>query len=142
MSLPGLRIEKVIIMGFTRHIKQIVGSQRKQPKLAFLHIPKTGGSYIVQEDDVLTSMRNLGHSSIVDKPGIANPLYAIHDPTRTATQVTLFAAIQQYIVFATTRNIFSWLVSYSSHAGGWNPNYHDPDHYDYDNARKGFDYWR
>lgn len=54
--------------------------------------------------------------------------------------ITLYSEIQKYFIFSTVRNIYAWLVSYYYHAGGLNPKYHDPHHYDYKHARRGFEY--
>jgi len=113
------------------------------PHIAYLHIPKTGGTYIAQSEKssipVIKPIHYLGHTYIVDKPGIPNPLYHPRDE-KNENNVILFSELEKTTVFATVRNIFSWLVSYAWHAGGWNPKYRDPEHYDYDAANKGFDY--
>lgn len=109
---------------------------------AFIHIPKTGGTYLTQyetdKNPVIWPMKPLGHSCVVNKsislpddyPPRIGYLRYINDQND----------LKKYFVFSTVRNIFDWLVSYWGHAGGHNPKYHDTNHYDYENAQKGFEY--
>jgi hypothetical protein len=114
----------------------------RQP-LAYVHIPKTGGTYIAQlESDrrpVISPIRYLGHTYIVHRDGIPNPLYYPRDPVN-AQNVIFLRDAEQYTVVSTVRNVFDWLVSYAWHAGGWNPRYRNPDHHDFEAANKGFGY--
>jgi hypothetical protein len=116
---------------------------RCDPSLYFLHIPKTGGTYVTQleSDDrsVIGPIESLGHSYVIVEPGQTNPLYRHHDSQRASDLVHLKDDLDRP-VFTVVRNVFAWLVSYYFHCGGHNPRYHDPEHYDYDNAQKGFDY--
>lgn len=117
-----------------------VGLKSRPP--AFLHIPKTGGTYLVQlESDnnpVISPLKYLGHHWVVRSLRRLDPVYPPQGfrPTFVLDKGTL----RPYFVFTTVRNPFSFLVSYMWHAGGLNPKYHDPDHYDFANARKGFEY--
>lgn len=110
----------------------------------YIHIPKTGGTYIVQLESeskpVLFPMKSLGHIQVIHNPGEENSLYQYHDPRRAKARVLLMDEIKNLFLFATVRNIFDWMVSYAWHAGGWNPKYRDTNHYDFINANKGFEY--
>ncbi len=112
------------------------------PRLAFLHVPKTGGTYLVQKETgkkQLIPMRYLGHRYVITRSGAVNPLYYLHSPDHYYDTIPLWE-VRQHVLVSTVRNIFSWLVSYAWHAGGWNPRYCDPNHYDYAAANKGFEY--
>ncbi len=117
-------------------------SHEPEHKFAFLHVPKTGGTYVTQREtngQPLFPIRYLGHYYVVDRKGVINPLYYRHSPQYYDRTLPL-REVQRYFVISTVRNIYSWLVSYAWHAAGWNPKYNDPDHYDYAIANKGFDY--
>jgi hypothetical protein len=104
-------------------------------KLAFLHIPKTGGTY-VGSVSLYNGIRYLGHTCVINQDGKASP-----HPIGTGIIRTIrHQEISKYYVFSIVRNIFEWLVSYAGHAGGWNPQYRDLNHYDYKNTQKGFEY--
>lgn len=113
----------------------------RPPIPAYIHVPKTGGTYLSQlESDgepVIQPIRYLGHTAIVSRPG-APSFYPVEGFRSRVTHPK--ALLDDYFVVSTVRNPFSFLVSYWVHAGGLNPKYDDPTHYDYDNARKGFDY--
>jgi hypothetical protein len=123
----------------SRRIAAWLGRQR----LAYLHVPKTGGTYVKQDESdakpVISSLRYLGHVYVTSEAGIPNPLYYPRDLANSQNVIPLHE-IERYTVVSTVRNIFDWLVSYASHAGGWNPRYHDPDHYDFEAANRSFDY--
>lgn len=126
-----------------KNIKQFLqNSLRRPPKLAFLHVPKTGGTYLAQRETShlpVLPVNYLGHKYVVDHESVINPIYYPHSPEHYRQTISL-QEIKQYEVLSTVRNVFSWLVSYAWHAGGWNPKYRNPDHYDYDAASKGFEY--
>jgi len=111
---------------------------------AYIHIPKTGGTYLAQlEADkkfVITPIKYFGHFYVIDNSDDLNPLYMDYDMQNAKEAVIPRSIVEKYIVFSTVRNIFKWLVSYAAHAGGWNSRYVDRNHYDYDNANKGFEY--
>ncbi|MDP7423375.1 MAG: hypothetical protein QGH40_16005 [bacterium] len=126
-------------------IRNLVAMIKTRKIPAYLHIPKTGGTYISQRetDDqaVIHPVKYLGHKFVIDRPGDHNVIYLEHDPARAKTSVIAREKIEEYYhVFSTVRNIFDWLVSYASHAGGWNSRYRDTEHYDYEVANKGFEY--
>ena len=113
-------------------------------KLAYIHVPKTGGSYLGQlESDlksVITSTYFLGHTYVIEKAGVPNPIYYPRDLKLSKKNVILLNKIERYLVVSTVRNIFDWLVSYAGHAGGWHYRYRDPEHYDFEAANKSFDF--
>ena len=113
-------------------------------KIAYIHIPKTGGTYLGQlESDlrsVISSTYFLGHTYVVDKAGVPNPIYYPRDLKCSNKNVIFLPKVERYLVVSTVRNIFDWLVSYASHAGGWTPRYRNPEHYDFEAANKSFDF--
>ncbi len=117
---------------------------RPRPRVAFLHIPKTGGTYLIQLEStkkpVLQPIKYLGHNYITEEPEEINVIYFRHDQKNMREAVILKSKLAKIPVFSIVRNMFSWLVSYYGHAGGTNPKYANTEHYDYDNASKGFEY--
>ena len=116
------------------------GIRRRIP--AFLHVPKTGGTYLAQNETnhrpIIRPMKYIGHYFVVASLDMPRPVFppAGFRPTFVVEK----RALEPYFVFTTVRNPYSFLVSYLWHAGGLNPKYNNPDHYDYANARRGFDY--
>jgi hypothetical protein len=114
----------------------------RPPMPAFLHVPKTGGTYLVQRegdrDPVVAPIRYLGHS-VVTASGARPEGY----PPRglLGGRVIPIRQLAGYRVFATVRNPFPFLVSYYFHCSGRNPKYDDPQHYDYELGHKDFDYF-
>jgi len=117
---------------------------RPKPRAAFLHIPKTGGTYIAQLEStnkpVLQPIKYLGHKYIIEEPGEINVVYYRHDEKRMREAVILRSKFGKVPVFSIIRNTFSRLVSYYGHAGGTSPKYPNTAHYDHDNANRGFEY--
>ncbi|MFH1509266.1 MAG: hypothetical protein ABIE68_03825 [bacterium] len=113
-------------------------------EVAFLHIPKTAGTFINQKEtdnqSVIYPIKALGHRYVIHKKGEQNVIYLNHDLKCAKNIVIMESQIKKYIIFTNIRNIFDWLVSYASHAGGWNTNYNNPNHYDYKAANKSFEY--
>jgi hypothetical protein len=115
----------------------------RKKELAYIHIPKTGGTYLVQGESDRHSVlpvHDLGHMYVVDGKKVFSPIYHPHSPHLYYRMTIPLSKIQKYVVLSTVRNIFSWLVSYAWHAGGWNPKYNNPNHYDYAHANKSFEY--
>ena len=128
-------------MYYYQRLKARLSHKLDTSKLAFIHVPKTGGSYLAHNEGPLKSMRYLGHIYVTERPGMPNPLYEYQSEYKNARPFTLLKSqIRKYYKFSTVRNIYSWLVSYAWHTGGWNPKYRNTEHYDYDAANKGFDY--
>lgn len=137
-----------------RHVSEIVVKKRPNHRVAspasiakaptYIHIPKTGGTYLMQLESgagaVLGEVQSFGHSYVIDQAGDLNPVYLKHHLPLAREAVIPRRVVAERFVFSTVRNIFSWLVSYAGHAGGWNPKYENSLHYDYANARRGFDY--
>jgi hypothetical protein len=108
---------------------------------AYIHIPKTGGTYLRQyesnQEPVVWPIEELGHVCVVDRKRKGPSVF----PLKVGVVETVaLADIRRFFIFSTVRNIFEWLVSYAGHAGGWSSKYLDTNHYDYENAQKGFDY--
>jgi len=110
---------------------------------AFIHVPKTGGTYLAQletdKESVIQPMKYLGHSCVVNKsisiPEDYPPEIGYKDKKKYDQHW-----LNNYFVFSIVRNIFDWLVSYWGHTGGHNKKYANKNHYDYKNAQKGFEY--
>lgn len=119
-------------------IKRIIPSTEP----VFIHIPKTGGTYVAQRESdrnpVIWPVRYLGHVCVTEKKqrhSTGYPPEGFTNPKNICRRELL-----RCVVLSSVRNIFSWLVSYAGHSGGYNPKYHDENHYDYESSRKGFDY--
>jgi len=115
----------------------------------FLHIPKTGGSYVHQGKPI-TPIINLGHKNILDNPNdfdiFENPLYYKDFQNKERVRKNHLGisaqSIQNKFIFSNIRNIFKWLVSFAGHIGCWNAKHNVGSmHYDYKYAQKGFDYY-
>ena len=100
--------------------------------IQMIHVPKTGGTSVAQSPLIIS----LNHTSIVDEAGQLNPLYS---GPRSKSVVTFIEKLKGWQVVGITRNIYIWLVSYAGFAGCFKKIGHYP-HYDYQHAKKGFDY--
>jgi len=139
------RIPRKVIVFYGKVIKFYLRT-KYNPQIipAYIHIPKTGGTYLNQLAGdmipVIYPLKYLGHSYIIDDPLDLNVIYLRHALNLAKSQITRKEDINNYFNFSTVRNIFDWLVSYASFAAGWKYKNGNPSHYDYENAKKGFDY--
>jgi hypothetical protein len=126
-------------------------------RLALIHIPKTGGSYILQNkpieysqerdgfiyragEPVITRLNSFGHCVIQgdNKNYDCKPMKDIIHKDN----------LREYLTFSIVRNPFSWLVSYAGHAGCKWGQFSQTKYianskckpHDYDAAQKGFEY--
>lgn len=115
----------------------------RRTRTAFLHVPKTGGTYVKQAETdwsqrlpVLWPFEDLGHAWVVDPQRAAAGEYppAGLNDGRVIRREEL---AKRYVV-ATVRNPFDWLVSYACHAGGWTDGYRNAGHVDYALANRSF----
>jgi len=111
---------------------------------AFIHIPKSGGTYLAQletdKQSVIYPMKYLGHCCVVNKKISIPEDFPPKVGYKNKTKYDQRWLVNGYYVFSIVRNIFDWLVSYWGHAGGHNPKYRSTNHYDYEVAQKGFEY--
>ncbi|MEM7755547.1 MAG: sulfotransferase family 2 domain-containing protein, partial [Planctomycetota bacterium] len=102
----------------------------------FLHVQKTGGTYLAQFNStgrpVLWPLRYFGHCLVGSPGGVYD------DMQRKGRAWVPKDQIRRYFVFSVCRNPFDLLVSYAGHAGGWSPTYHHPEHYDFELANGDF----
>lgn len=110
-------------------------------RFCFVHIPKTGGTYVTQSENVsgavIFPIRNLGHSTLVDPDW--EMLRDVPPPFGEAQAIPR-ACVDGHVVFSNVRNIFSFFVSYLHHAAGRIGKYRNLHHYDFAAANRGFDY--
>lgn len=104
-------------------------------QFVFLHIPKTAGTYIARNGNVLEPIFDLNHSVLVEMPYKGIPEYPPDPGYRHIMREDVALVKNPYtICFSAVRNPFDWFVSYWYHA-------HEEGHYDFDIANKSFDYF-
>src|SRR5262249_36460370 len=117
------------------------GAEATPARFCFIHIPKTGGTYVSQHENfhqsVVFPLRSLGHATVVDPDW--QLLWDVPAPFGEANAIPR-ACLDGSIVFSNVRNLFSFFVSYLHHAAGSVARYRNPHHYDFEAANKGFDY--
>lgn len=116
---------------YLRYIQRLSYRSNKRKIPAFLHIPKTGGTFLAQLDSfdrpVLWPLRYLGHSMIYSKTKFNNLPKGYSSRKQISRR-----RISNEIVFCVVRNPFDWLVSYIAFVGGWEKKWLNTEHYDYD----------
>ncbi|MEM7682288.1 MAG: hypothetical protein AAF288_10070 [Planctomycetota bacterium] len=123
-------------------LQRVLHKLRRQ-RTAFLHVPKTGGTYVKQEETrwqerqpVLWPLEDLGHAWVV---GVNDHATADYPPAGLDDGCVLRRNdLRKRFVVTSVRNPFDWLVSYACHAGGWTDGYRNPEHYDYTLANRSF----
>jgi hypothetical protein len=121
-----------------RIIRNIISTSNYRKGINFLHIPKTGGTYIGQLDSfgkpVVDNLYYLGHS-LVEFNGIDYPYIPVgYSPTKVISEKNL----KKEKTFSVVRNPFDWIVSYVGFSAGWNQKYFNPNHYDLELTEQGF----
>jgi hypothetical protein len=110
-------------------------------RFCFIHIPKTGGTFVTQYENsrrsVIFPIRNLGHATVVDPDW--EMLWDVPAPFGEANAIPR-ADLDGSLVFSNVRNLFPFFVSYFHHAAGHIEKYRNPHHYDFAAANRGFDY--
>lgn len=105
-----------------------LGSRRKIP--VFIHIPKTGGTYIVNRlkgSHAITMNHMLLREQLIDKYIPVGLMGTKWKPTK------------RHVLFTTVRNPLHFFRSYYHHVAG-HSNLVNRWHYDYKHAAKGFEY--
>lgn len=117
------------------------GKAAAPAKVCFIHIPKTGGTYVSQHDNldesVVSPLRNLGHATVVDPDW--QLFWDVPAPFGEGNAFPR-ACLGSSFVFSNIRNPYSFFVSYLHHAAGRMEQFRNPHHYDFVTAKKGFDY--
>jgi len=130
---------------YLRYIQRL-GYNVVAPKDApyFLHVLKTGGTYIGQLDSsdtpVLWPIQYLGHTVVVNSTDEFDREFP---PAGYSENKYIYSKdLKDKLVFSVVRNPFDWLVSYISFQGGWKKEYAETSHYDYElcKDKNKFDY--
>jgi hypothetical protein len=101
-----------------------------KPVAIFIHIPKTGGSYLNLSFPKF-SFVSMGHVLIRK---------ALNDEYIPVGLIgTKIKIPKNFFVFSTVRNPLTFFRSYYHHVIGHGP-WHNPNHYDFNAGKKGFDY--
>lgn len=110
------------------HLHHIIN---RAPRIAFVHLPKTGGTYLLRSLPQSGPMLNLSHCVIRRTKSDAWCPVGLwpHSPS----------LISGFFVFSTVRNPLNLLVSYYHHALGFGKHL-NLNHYDHENAKRGFRY--
>lgn len=107
---------------------QSIKTKKKIP--VYIHIPKTGGTYLTHHND-WNKLVALNHMLLRDE---LSDRYIPIGLTGTKWRPT-----NRHILFTTVRNPLTFFRSYYHHVIG-HGQYHNSQHYDFNNANKGFDY--
>jgi len=82
----------------------------------FLHVPKTGGTYVSRNKGVLTPIFDLNHAVLVNTPYTGNPDYPPVPGYSPDMRMDISLVNKPYrLCFATVRNPYDWFVSYWFH---------------------------
>jgi hypothetical protein len=148
-QIPKALLRRVVHSRHVRHFSRWLNSESggtvsappPPAQICFIHIPKTGGTYVAQLENsgqtIIFPIRNLAHSTLVNQDW---QLIWDVPPPYGATSAVPLSAVDGLIVFSNVRNIFSFFVSYLHHAAGHVERYHDTHHYDFSIANRGFEY--
>jgi hypothetical protein len=110
--------------------QKLLCSNDNKQLIGHMHIPKTGGTYLLSRQSVLPYV-NFSHILVrSDRSDKYCPVGLIPiNPNKVSV----------YFLFANVRNPLSFLVSYYHHVKGFD-NYHNSRHYDYQLVEKGFEF--
>ena len=144
MPYLKLFVRRLVRSGPSRRLRAWLAeadADAARAKFCFIHIPKTGGTFVTQHENfdrsVIFPIRNLGHATVVDPDW--QFLWDVPAPFGEANAIPR-ACLDGSVVFSNVRNLFSFFVSYFHHAAGSVEKYHNPHHYDFSAADRGFDY--
>lgn len=100
------------------------------PKVGHVHIPKTGGTYT---NTLNITLPHVNFSHIVCRDVRSDEYCPVGLSPINKTK------LRDYFLFSNVRNPVTFLISYYHHVIGFE-GYINSNHYDYQNAKKGFDY--
>ena len=88
----------------------------------FLHVPKTGGTYVARNKGVLSPIFDLNHAVLAKMPYTGNSDYPPTPGYRAVMLMDISLVNKPYrLCFATVRNPYDWFVSYWYHTSGDRP---------------------